>query len=732
MGRLFCEQTQGGSEYIVWTQDSGHLLGYATGAASHEQVWNWFSVIHHNINFPGQSGIHLRPAPPTFAFSSHLTATDCHDELRSGVLASGRGYCTGHHLDPRPDGQRLRMGEKTMPDMPRVGEEFAGYRLRSKLGWGGMSVVFQAENWRLGNVVALKILAPDLANDDTFRTRFLQESRIAASLNHPNVVPISDYGASDGLLYIAMRYVAGTDLRQMIADQGALAPDTATYLLSQAALALDAAHRRGLVHRDVKPANLLIERTSDDADPDHLYLTDFGISKDVAGLTRLTSAGRVVGTPHYLSPEQAQELAVHGAADQYALGCVLYESLTGRVLFEKDSGTAIARAHVEEVALPATLLRPDLPPAVNEVFARVLAKRPAERYATCREFMAAAREALLRTSHAHPPGGGASHEFRPAPLPPGGLPEVAHDTASKPYDVTRSIPLPVMEPPQNEAQYPGPAGETPGAAQWPFYPADGGDGRGGSGKPVRRRRARRHRDRRTLWSLIVIAILVAGAAVGGLLASQAGKAKVPTKLQPAAQSSPPPSELFSVIQKTAKSNPGDLRMSACVQQTPTRLQCTNPSPAIVSVTFATYASLAALYSDYTEIVHNLTGKKPFAAVENMHICGATAPASTAESTWNNSNQYYTTYSAGQLASGKIPTDIAMGRVFCTQNANGSAVILWTQDSGKLLGYATGGDVSHQQVWAWFDAVHDNISFPVQPGTTGGSISPSGTTPGVSA
>jgi Protein kinase domain len=613
-----------------------------------------------------------------------------------------------------------------MPDLPRVGEEFAGYRLRSKLGWGGMSVVFQAENWRLGNVVALKILTPDLANDDTFRTRFLQESRIAASLNHPHVVPISDYGASDGLLYIAMRYVAGTDLRRMIGDQGSLDLDTATHLLSQAALALDAAHRRGLVHRDVKPANLLIERTSDDADPDHLYLTDFGISKNVAGLARLTSAGGVVGTPHYLSPEQAQELAVHGAADQYALGCVLYESLTGRVPFEKDSRMAIALAHVEEVALPATLFRPDLPPAVDEVFARVLAKRPDERYTTCREFMAAARDALLGTSHAQPPGGWASHEFRQAPLPPGGPPEVAHDPADEAYDATGSMDLPVMAPPENEAQYPGPAGEAPGAAQWPFYPADGIDGRRGPAKPARRRRARRHRDPRILWS--AIAIVVAGVAAGVVLLSQAGN--TPGKLQSAAGSSPPPGELFSVLEKTARSSPGDLRMSSCVQKTAMLVQCTNPSPAIVSVTFMTYASLAALYSDYTEIVHNLADHKPFAAVENMHVCGATAPSRTAESTWNNSNHYFTTYSAQQMASGKIPTDIAMGRVFCTQK-NGSAVILWTQNSGKLLGYATGGDVSYGQVWQWFEAVHNNITFPSRPGTTGASKSPSGTTPGVS-
>src|SRR5579871_6022053 len=140
--------------------------------------------------------------------------------------------------------QRSRMGEG-MRDLPRVGEEFAGYRLGPRLGRGGMSVVYQAENWRLGNVVALKILAPELANDDQFRTRFLQESRIAASLNHPNVVPVTDFGACDGLLYIAMRYVAGIDLGRMIAERGRLEPGTAVHLLSQGALALDAAHRRG-------------------------------------------------------------------------------------------------------------------------------------------------------------------------------------------------------------------------------------------------------------------------------------------------------------------------------------------------------------------------------------------------------------------------------------------------------------------------------------------------------
>src|SRR6516164_2132706 len=168
-----------------------------------------------------------------------------------------------------------------MLELPMVGDEFAGYRLRSVLGRGGMSAVYQAENPRLGNVIALKILAPELADDDLFRTRFLEESRIAASMNHPNVIPIHDMGSSDGLLYIAMRCVTGTDLRQMLKKRGRLPPETAVFLLGQAARALDAAHRRGLVHRDVKPGNLLVERGNDGTDPEHVYLADFGITKHV-------------------------------------------------------------------------------------------------------------------------------------------------------------------------------------------------------------------------------------------------------------------------------------------------------------------------------------------------------------------------------------------------------------------------------------------------------------------
>jgi serine/threonine protein kinase len=234
-----------------------------------------------------------------------------------------------------------------MPELPMVGDEFAGYLLRGVVGRGGMSVVYQAENPRLGSVVALKVLAPELATNDVFRARFLEESRIAASLNHPNVIPIYDIGPSGGLLYIAMRYVAGTDLRALLKKQTTIPAADAVFLVGQAARALDTAHRKGLVHRDVKPGNLLIEQGVE-GDPDHVYLSDFGITKYALSRSGLTKTGEFLGTLDYVSPEQIQETPVDGRADQYSLGCVLYECLTGRVPFPKERDVAIIWAHVEK------------------------------------------------------------------------------------------------------------------------------------------------------------------------------------------------------------------------------------------------------------------------------------------------------------------------------------------------------------------------------------------------
>jgi Protein kinase domain len=308
-----------------------------------------------------------------------------------------------------------------MADMPLVGEEFAGYRLVEVLGRGGMSIVFRAENPRLGNVIALKVIDAALAASDVFRTRFLEESRLAASMNHPNVIPIHDTGSSDGLLYLAMRCVSGTDLRQMLAKRGRLPADRAVFLLSQAARALDAAHRRGLVHRDVKPANLLVERGNDGADPEHVYLADFGITKHLASRTGPTASGGFLGTIDYVAPEQIRGFSVLGLADQYSLGCVLYECLTGHVPFEQEFGPAVMWAHVEEPPGRPSALRPDLPAAIDAVFARVLAKDPGDRYENCRDFVAAARRALEpaaeRPGAERPAVSGPLRTLLPSPVP---------------------------------------------------------------------------------------------------------------------------------------------------------------------------------------------------------------------------------------------------------------------------------------------------------------------------
>ena len=290
-----------------------------------------------------------------------------------------------------------------MVTLPMVGDELAGYRLRGVLGRGGMSVVYEAENPRLGSTVALKVLAPELATNDLFRARFLRESRIAASLNHPNVIPIYDMGAHEDLLFIAMRYVVGADLRAVLKAKRVLTPDQALLLIGQAGRALDAAHRHGLVHRDVKPGNILIERGSDDeSEPDHVYLSDFGLSKHAASRSGLTATGEFMGTIDYISPEQIRGRPVDGRADIYSLGCVLYECLTGRVPFSKDINAAVIWAHVEEMPTAPSSVQPTLPPSIDHALAKALAKDPADRYATCRELIAAARAALPGATPAVP------------------------------------------------------------------------------------------------------------------------------------------------------------------------------------------------------------------------------------------------------------------------------------------------------------------------------------------
>lgn len=270
----------------------------------------------------------------------------------------------------------------------RIGTVVGGYRIEELLGRGGMSTVYVAEHLRLHRKVALKILATDLAEDQRFRERFLRESELAASLDHPNIIPIFDADESDGTLYIAMRRVEGTDLRELLRSSGALEPARALAIVGQAAAGLDAAHRRGLVHRDVKPGNILV------GEDDHVYVSDFGLTKQASSQTGLTATGQLVGTLDYVAPEQIQGQAVDGRTDLYSLSCVLYESLTGARPFERDSEVAILWAHMQDRPPAASGKRPELPRELDDVLAKGMAKTPAERYATCRELVDAARRAL--------------------------------------------------------------------------------------------------------------------------------------------------------------------------------------------------------------------------------------------------------------------------------------------------------------------------------------------------
>jgi len=260
---------------------------------------------------------------------------------------------------------------------PRIGAELLGYRIESVLGRGGMSVVYLAEDLRLRRRVALKFLARRLAEDDAFRDRFLQESQLAASLDHPNVVPIYAAGEAEGELYIAMRYVEGRDLKELLRE-GPLDKVRAVRICAQVADALDFAHSRQLVHRDVKPSNVLLDAT------EHAYLADFGLTKRTDDARTLEPG--LFGTIDYVAPEQIRGEDIDGRADVYALGCLLYECMSGTAPFRRGSDAATLYAHLEEE--PPTL------PGLEQVLRKALAKEPDDRYATCGELIDDARRAL--------------------------------------------------------------------------------------------------------------------------------------------------------------------------------------------------------------------------------------------------------------------------------------------------------------------------------------------------
>ena len=272
-----------------------------------------------------------------------------------------------------------------------IGGQLGNYLIESVIGRGGMSVVYRAHDPQLKRKVALKVLSPDLAEDDAFRRRFLRESRLAASLDHPNVVPVYEAGELDGLFYIAMRYVEGTDLRTWLRRERAVPEDRAVAMVAQVAQALDAAHERGLIHRDVKPSNVLVTGRPG---REHCYLADFGLSTSMSDRSAAVSPRQIVGTIDYVAPEQIRDEDVDARADVYALTCLLYECFTGAVPFRRASDVAVIYAHLEESPQRPSRLRPGLPPALDGVLERGLAKLPAERWQTAGALIEAARAAV--------------------------------------------------------------------------------------------------------------------------------------------------------------------------------------------------------------------------------------------------------------------------------------------------------------------------------------------------
>ena len=278
-----------------------------------------------------------------------------------------------------------------MPSDVRAGAVLAGFRIESQIGEGAMGAVFLAEDTRRGGQVALKVLVRDLAQDERFRRRFLRESKLAASLDHPHVVPIVDSGEADGVLYLAMELVEGLDLREILRRESRLDPERAIGLVAQIAEALDAAHASGLVHRDVKPANILIREIPEG---EHAYVCDFGLARHLSSASSLTTDRGLVGTIDYIPPEQIEGGAIDGRADVYSLACVLFECLAGSRPFDRESELSVVFAHLNEPPPRLSDIRPDLPAAFDDVFATALAKSPTERYTTCGELVDAARAAV--------------------------------------------------------------------------------------------------------------------------------------------------------------------------------------------------------------------------------------------------------------------------------------------------------------------------------------------------
>jgi tRNA A-37 threonylcarbamoyl transferase component Bud32 len=588
------------------------------------------------------------------------------------------------------------------PVLPLVGEELAGYSLRAIVGRGAMSTVYRAGDPRVGTTVALKVIAHDLATDDLFRLRFLHVSRVAASVNHPNVIPIYDVGPWGDLLFIAMRYVAGPDLGTVLAEQQRLDPAQALTVVGQAGRALDAAHSRGLVHRDVKPANILIEHGAGD-DPDHVYVTDFGITKRLLSQTGLTPTGEFVGTIDYIAPEQIQGKRVDARADIYSLACIMYRCLTGRAPFDNTVETAVLWAHLQEQPTAPSAIRPELGSDIDDVLGRALAKGPDERYPTCRELITACREALEAD-----------------PRVP-----VVLETEDARTDADARTDEDARTGTRSDGERAEPAARVgaPGVAAGPPHRVRASDWKRTTDRGIGRR----------LVGAGVVAVLVIAAALAGLAlfggggsgartaggatrrgADSAGgtaaggtatsKRSSSTTTMPA-NKMPASNAISQALRVTNESRTakGLLPPASCSALGHTTVTCARPAFGATSVTFHTYPSLGALYGAYGSAIRAVA---PGRLRSNFGDC--TERQTDGEVSWNHNYQHPRHYSLQQSRTGRLTDDQAAGRVFCTFS-NSTLHIIWTQNDGHLLGILSGAP--HANTWDWWKGVHHSIDLP---------------------
>ena len=392
-----------------------------------------------------------------------------------------------------------------------IGSTIAGYRIEALAGRGGMGVVYRATQLGLNRPVALKLIASDLAHDPAFRERFKHESEMAAAIDHPNVIPVYEAGEIDGLLFITIRYVDGTDLRALIAREGRLAPARAGDLVAQVAAALDAAHQRGLVHRDVKPANVLIAGSGPS---EHVYLTDFGLTKRAAAQGGVTQTGQWVGTLDYVAPEQIEGRPADARADIYSLGGVLFEALTGRVPFPRDSDVAKIYAHLSDPRPAPSQLVGEVPRELDGVVQRALAREPADRYPSAGDLGRAAIAGARGTAVLQPERSVAAGEASPegATAPAAAPPTVADPGARPTRPLSPSASPTEALPPSAPSTAPAPARRGP--PREPAAPPAWASGQ----RPPERRRSRAP----LAIAAVVLALLLGGGAVFAVMGPLSG------------------------------------------------------------------------------------------------------------------------------------------------------------------------------------------------------------------